>query len=205
MIRLLQSSWVTALTGTLLYLGVTAALIRPNQFTVPPPPLQPSMADVVDYAPSWKFRNPEFEQWIAEMKRERESMMLREQQLQDLQARLEAERQELMVVTQTVYQLQAEFDKNVVRIKDQEAENVKRQAKVMASMSPEAAAGLITEMSEDDATRILFTMKPDEASLIIEELSKTGRTGAKRAATITERLRRTLPAEFKPRPNASSQ
>jgi hypothetical protein len=122
MMRLLQSSWVTALAGALMYLGVTAALIDTTQFKLPPPP-QPTMEDVVDYAPSWKFRNPEFEQWISEMKRERDSLLLREQQLQDLQARLEAERQELMVVTQTVHQLQAEFDKNVVRIRDQEAEN----------------------------------------------------------------------------------
>jgi flagellar motility protein MotE (MotC chaperone) len=204
MIRLLQSSWMTALTGAAIYLGVTAALIiRPGQFKYTPPAPAYSVEEIANYEPSWKFRNPEFEQWVAEMKRERESMMLREQQLQDLQARLEAERQELMVVTQTVYQLQTEFDRNVIRIKEQEAENVKKQAKVMATMSPEAAAGLITEMSEDDATRIVFTMKPDEASPIIEALSTSGRAGSRRAAIITERLRRTLPPDFKPRPNAS--
>jgi flagellar motility protein MotE (MotC chaperone) len=205
MIRLLQSSWMTALLGCLIYLGVTVAVMNPKHVENLIPPPQTDSAEEHDYAPSWKFRNPEFEQWMGEMKREKESLELREQQLQDLQARLEAERHEMMVVTQTVFQLQAEFDRNVIRIKNQEAENVKRQAKVMAGMTPEAAAGLISEMSEDDATRIVFTMKPEEASQVIEALSAAGKAGSRRAVTITERLRRTLPSEFKARPSASNQ
>lgn len=198
MIRLIQSSWVTALIGGLLYLAVTAALIRPGHLKIAFPSPVEAVADTsANDLPSWKFHNPEFEQWISEMKREKESMALREQQLQDLEARLESERHELMVVTQTVFQLQSEFDRNVVRIKDQEFDNLKRQAKVMAGMSPEGAAGLLNEMSDEDATRILFTMKPDEASQVLEAMSKTGRAGAKRAATITEQLRRTLPPDTK--------
>jgi flagellar motility protein MotE (MotC chaperone) len=206
MIRTLQSSWVTALVGCLIYLAVTIVLLNPSHIQITVPAIQETaVANQSDDLPSWKFRNPEFEQWNAEMRREKESMALREQQLQDLQTRLESDRHELMVVTQTVYQLQSEFDRNVVRIKDQESENLKRQAKVMAAMSPEGAAGLINEMSDEDATRILFTMKPDEASQVLEAMSKTGHAGAKRAATITEQLRRTLPPDPNARQNISSK
>ena len=160
MIRVLQSPWLAALIGGLLYLGVTAALFRPGQFVRPP-----SMTAVAESLgadePSWKFRNPEFDQWVEEVRREKEALSLREQQLRELQARLNADRQELNSATQTVYQLQADFDRNVVRIKDQEIDNLKRQAKIISGMSPEGAAGLVNEMSEDDAVRVLFVMKAD--------------------------------------------
>ena len=184
MIRLLQSSWFTALIGCVVYLGVTVTLIHPEKFARLRAAITQVKNSPID-EPSWKFRNPEFDQWVEEVRRQREALGLREQQLQELQTRLETERQELNVATQTVCQLQAEFDKNVIRIKDQEVTNLKRQAKILSSMTPEGAAGLITDMTEDDAVRILVTMKADEASAILETLSKIGKPEAKRAAVLT--------------------
>jgi flagellar motility protein MotE (MotC chaperone) len=199
MIRLLQSSWMVALTGCILYLVTTAAVLGPTRFEGVSP-----MISAVRLSPgndpAWKFRNPEFDQWVEEIKREKAALELRAQQLNELQTRLQTERQELSLVTQTVSQLQAEFDQNVVRLKRQEIENVKRQAKVIASMSPEGAAAMLNEMTDDDFVRILFIMKTDEASLILDTLSKMGRAEAKRAAAITERMRRALP----PAPGAGS-
>ena len=182
------------LLGGLLFLATTAALLKPSQLPV---------VDTADSAgdikhagssePSWKFRNPEMDQWIEEIKREKEALNLREQQLKELETRLNAERQEMSVVTQAVSQMQADFDKNVVRLNAQDADNLKRQAKLLSSMSPEGAAATLTEMSDDDVVRILFTMKADDASLALDTLSKGGKDQAKRAATIVERMRRTLP------------
>lgn len=199
MIRILQSSWLTAVLGCVIYLGVTFALLSPNKFEGALAAQQ--KAEKVEKSanddPSWKFKNPEMEQWMNELKREKEALEERAQQLQELAVRLEAERKELTAVTQTVYQLQTEFDKNVIRIKDQEMENLKRQAKIFSNMSPEAIAALVNEMAEDEAVRILFVMKPDQVSAILEVLSKQGKTESKRAATITEKLRRTLPPDSK--------
>src|SRR5262245_38770851 len=192
MIRTLQSPWLAAFVGCVLYLSVLIGLIQPARFEA----VQAVLARQKKAAhnePSWAFRNPEFEQSLDEIRREREALALRSQQLQELQTRLDAERQELTTVTQTVYQLQAEFDRNVVRIKEQESENLKRQAKVLSGMSPEAAAGLINQMPEDEAVRILYTMKAEEASAVLEAMSKVGKPEAKPAATITERMRRALP------------
>lgn len=194
MIRVLQSSWVTALVGGLLYLGVTATLITPAQFDGFQLPSSEPTASAAD-DPSWKFRNPELEQWIAEIKHEKESLAEREQQLRQLEIRLAAERQELNSVTQTVFQLQAEFDRNVLRIHEQEAANLKRQARVFSGMPPNTVAGIIRDMTDDDATRVLFYMKPDEVSAILEILGKMGAVESRRAAAISERTRRTLPPE----------
>jgi|SRR5581483_5901399 len=199
MTRILQSPWGVAVVGALLYLAVVAGMITPSRFEGLRAALAEARKPPRD-VPSWEFRNPEFKQNLEEIRVQREELLLRAQQLQELQNRLDAERHELTVVTQTVYQLQTEFDRNVVRIKDQELENLKRQAKILSGMSPESAAGLLNEMPEDEAVRILFTMKPDEAAPVLEAFSKLGRIEAKRAAAITERMRRALPPDPQKKP-----
>jgi flagellar motility protein MotE (MotC chaperone) len=189
MVRFLQSPWMTMLLGGLLFFGTTAAVLNPAKFPVPIAAPDDDLK-AMNNEPSWKFRNPEMDQWIEEIKHEKEALDLREQQLKDLETRLNAERQEISAVTQTVSQLQTDFDKNVVRLNAQDADNLKRQAKLISAMSPEGAAATLNEMNDDDVVRILFTMKADDASLLLDALSKTQ---PKRAATIIERMRRTLP------------
>ena len=118
MIRLLQSAWLAALIGCIVYLGSMMAFIHPEKLQAARKASAEEKSTPSE-EPSWKFTNPEFDQWVQEIKRQRDAITLREQQLQELQTRLESERQELNTATQTVSQLQSEFDKNVIRIKDQ--------------------------------------------------------------------------------------
>jgi flagellar motility protein MotE (MotC chaperone) len=197
MIGWLRAPWFTALAGGLIYLAVTLALIRPSALRSGLPSIAPAPPAEPDEA-SWRFRNPEFDQWIEEIRREKDALAAREQQLQALERRVEADRQELAAATQIVCQLQAQFDRNVVRIRTQEVENLKRQAKVLASMSADGAASLINEMADDDAVRILYTLRPNDAGTILDTLSKTGPAEAKRAAQLAERMRLALPPESNP-------
>ena len=191
MTRILQSSWFAVLLGGLLYLAATVLVLQPAKFAGlrPAGPANRSADD----DPSWRFRNPEFNQWVAQIKEEKDTLALREQQLNELQSRLTSERQEIMTVTQTVAQMQADFDRNVIRFGAQETENVRRQAKLIAAMSPAGAAAMIAEMPDDDVVRILFTMKVDEASAILDTLSTRGKDDAKRAAILTVQLHQILP------------
>jgi flagellar motility protein MotE (MotC chaperone) len=192
MTRTLQSPWLVALVGGLLYLGTTLAILRPAQFAGVRLAAEPCDRSADD-DPSWRFRNPEFNQWVAQIKDEKDALALRAQQLTELQLRLNVERQEFSTVMRTVSQMQTNFDKNVIRFKAQETENVKRQAKLIAGMSPEGSAAMIKEMSDADVVRIVFTMKPDQASLLLDTLSKLGPTEAKRAAMLTVQLHQVLP------------
>jgi flagellar motility protein MotE (MotC chaperone) len=189
MSRILQSSWFVALAGCVLYLATTVAVLNPSKFAG----VQFANPDFsAEDDPSWKFRNPEFNQWVAQIKSEKENLDTREQHLNELQTRLNAELEELSTVTQTVAQLQANFDQNVIRFKAQESDNVKHQAKLISAMSPEGAVAMLNEMPDDEAVKILFTMKTDEASLILDALSKMGEPQAKRAAQLTQRLQQVL-------------
>jgi flagellar motility protein MotE (MotC chaperone) len=194
MTRWLTSGWVVVLTGGLIYFATTALLIRPAQFEAARALLAAATL-TPDNDPSWKFKNPEFEQWVAELKMEKNDLDTRSQQLQQLETRLAAQQQEFTTATQSVYKLQAEFDRNVIRIKSQELQNLGKQAKIIAGMSPEGAASLISQMADDDVVRLLATMKTDEASLVLDAMSKLGKTDAKRAADLTGRLRMVLPPD----------
>lgn len=191
MIARLQSPWVAALLGGLLYLATTAAVLLKAPWSGARQTGSERL--VIKPAPSWEFRNPEFEQWVAELKREREALAARQQELQDWQARLRAERMELAAITQAVAQLQAELDRNIIRFKAAEVENLKREAKVVAGMSPEGAAAMLREMPDARVVQVLSLMKPDTIGGILDALSKMGAAEAKRAAMLTDLLRRTMP------------
>lgn len=193
MTRILQSSWFVALASCLLYLATTAALLRPEQLAGARVSTKVSQSPNDD--PSWKFRNPEFDQWIEEIKSEKEALNVREQQLRELQTRLDAEHQEILTLTQEVHQLQMNFDKGVVRFKEQEADNLKKQTKLVSGMSPEGAAAMLSQMQDDDVVRLLFSLKTDQAGAILDNMSKAGPVEAKRAASLSLRLQKVLPPE----------
>lgn len=190
MTRFLQSGWFVMLFGSLLYLATTAIVLNPSKFAGAQF-MRPDYSAEDD--PSWRFRNPEFNEWVSQIQNEKEKLDLREQELDEWQTRLSTEAQEISTVTQMVSQLQANFDQNVVRFKAQETDNVKHQAKLIAAMSPEGAVAMFNQMSDDDVVRILYVMKPDDASAILDALSKMGDDQAKRAALLTERVHQVLP------------
>lgn len=139
--------------------------------------------------PSWNFNNPEADQLIAELKIEKKSVAMREKQLDELAARLQSERAELGQVTQSVRQLQSEFDKSVLRVKDEEVVNLKKLAKVYADMAPETAAAVLSEMDNEAIVRILLFLKENETAAILEALAKKGQAEARRTAELSEQVR----------------
>ena len=85
--------------------------------------------------------------------------------------------------------MQKEFDRNVVRVQEEEVLNLKKLAKVYATMSPAAVTTIFKEMEDDKIVKILAFLKESEAAPILEHLAKMGETEAKRAAALTERFR----------------
>jgi flagellar motility protein MotE (MotC chaperone) len=191
MMRLLQSSWLVSLTGCIVYLATTAVVLSSAKFESAGPDVETPLSANDD--PSWKFRNPDFDQWIEDLKNEKVALEARKLQLVEWETRLQAESQELSTVTQRVAQIQADFEKDVLRLRDEQIKNLKRQAKVMADMAPEAALAMLDQMPDDDAARVLSVMKNDQVVLMLGTMSKLGKAQTKRAVAITERMRRLLP------------
>ena len=162
------------------------------KFALPAPEDQVEVS--ADNDPSWHFHNPEFNQWLAQIKTEKESLDQREQHLNELQIRLNAERQEIMAVTQTVFQLQSDFDKNVVRFTADQVADARRQSKVVANMSPDGAAKMMVEMPDDQTLPVLFALKTDQSGAILDAMSQMGKFQAERAARLTMQMRKVLSA-----------
>jgi flagellar motility protein MotE (MotC chaperone) len=143
--------------------------------------------------PSWKFHNPDIDQWVSQMKDEREALAVREQNLKEWEARLAAESREISAVTQAVSRTQAEFDRRVLLFTEQQKDNVKKQLKVIADMTPDGAAAMLNEMPDDEVARLLYSMRADVSGAILDAMSKSGGAPAKRAAALTERIKDILP------------
>jgi flagellar motility protein MotE (MotC chaperone) len=193
MIRLLQSSWTASGLGLVLYLATMVVAWRP--YAQPPPDLGNEVPRPA--GPSWAYQNPEADLLIAELKKEKEALAAKEKDLNDLASRLQTERAELNQLTQMVHQVQAEFDRNVIRVRDQESANLKRLAKMYSTMTPDGAAAVFKALDDSTLVKVLTCMKDTETAAILEVMARQGEAQAKRVAAISEHLRLSLAEENK--------
>lgn len=141
----------------------------------------------------WDQNNPEVDLLVAELRKEKEGLKKREDLLKDLEIRLGAERAEINAITQRVHQMQLEFDQHIVRVKEEEAANLKKLARLYATMTPEGAALILKEMEDSSVVKILMHMKETESAPLLEGIAMMGEMQARRAAGISEQLRRAIP------------
>jgi flagellar motility protein MotE (MotC chaperone) len=185
MTKLLTHSWISAPLGAVIYLLATVLF-----WEKPVPPSRQKVSDLVpSVGPSWDFNNPEADLLIAELKIEKQSVHQREQQLDDLATRLNTERAEVGQVIQSVRKLQEDFDKAVLRVKDDETANLKKLAKVYAAMTPETAASVLEQLDNDAIVKIMLYLKDGETAAILEAIAKKGDAEARRTAQISEQIR----------------
>jgi flagellar motility protein MotE (MotC chaperone) len=189
MIKLLTSNWTAALLGAVVYLLSSVAFWKPPVLPQSGGSRQQADSAAANPGASWDFINPEADQLIAELKVEKKSLEKKEQQLNDLSLRLAAERAEINQATQSVHLLQMDFDKNVVRVQEEETANLKKLAKVYSDMTPESAASIFSEMDDPSVIKIMVFMKETETAAILESMAKNGVPEAKRVAALSESLR----------------
>jgi flagellar motility protein MotE (MotC chaperone) len=187
MTKLLTSTWATISIGVIIYIGATMFFWKTPVATVVRAEHSQPVAHL--NGPSWNFINPEANQLIVELKEEKKAVEKREQELDELAVRLKSQRAELNQVTQAVYQAQMDFDKTVLRVKEEETTNLKKLAKVYSAMSPEGAANIFAEMDNETVVKIMLFMKEADTAAILENLGKKGATEAKRAVELSESLR----------------
>ena len=140
----------------------------------------------------WQRHNPEVDQLLKEIQNEREYLNKRATELRELETRLAAERAEINTITQRVAQLQAEFDQTIIRVKEEEAPNLKKLARLYAAMTPEGASAIMRELDDMVVVKVMSFMKEDQSAPLLDAMAMEGETQAKRAATIAEALRKTV-------------
>ena len=190
MTRLLQSAWSLACIGVLLFVATIFLTIRPHRFLKAASQVGSAALHATEKNSFLlEENNPEFNQLIAELKKEKATQAEHAQRLKELDLRLQSERAEMTNVTQTIHRLQKEFDQSVVRVREEETANLKKLAKTYAAMSPESAATILKEMTDDQIVKISVFMKEGDMALILEAFSKLGKDEPRRVALISERVR----------------
>lgn len=186
----LKSPAIAAAVGVVVYCLVTWLLLNPGAVAreaVVKKPEEESRR--MPFVPSWEYRNPEFDQMLAELKDEREALKIKARELADLKTRLDAEWQEISVATQMVAQLQADLDHTLVTVRQDELVNLKRLARLYTNMKPDSAARIIGELEETQAIRILSLMKESESAAVLESLAKQDAHDIKRVARLSSQVR----------------
>ena len=140
----------------------------------------------------WTETNPEVDLLLEELKREKVALDKKRELLAQLETRLVAERAEINTITQRVHQMQVEFDSHVVRVNEEETANLKKLAKVYANMTPEGASMILHELDDASIVKIFMFMKETESAPLLEALAQMGDLQAKRAAGISEQIRRSI-------------
>jgi flagellar motility protein MotE (MotC chaperone) len=183
--KILSNPWISAPIGAIVFLVATVLF-----WQKPVAPPTQKFAEIVSaMVPSWDFNNPEADQLISELKTEKKSVLVRKQELDDLATRLNTERAEVGQVIQAVRQLQADFDKAVMRVKDEETSNLKKLAKIYSSMTPDAAASVLAQLDNEAVVKIMLFLKDGETGAILEAMAKKGDLEARRTAQISEQIR----------------
>ena len=196
--KFLQSKLFAAVFGSLLFMFTTAFLATKGLGPGPQDANGHGTADRSGPQPnstgaSWTFFNPELDQVISELKSEREAVAAKDKQLNELAARLRAERAELDESLKSIKKLQQQVDRDVYRIKEDEAINLKKLAKIYNTMEPAGAAKILRELDDVIVVKILGLMKEAETGLILEAMARLGEPETKRAATLSENLRAATP------------
>lgn len=187
MLKKLQSPWVAILVGAISYMVTTVLCWKVPHNTQASG--EGGGTRRLESGPSWEFRNPEIDQLVAELKKEREMNSLRRMELDELASHLAAERGEIEQLMAKVEAKQREFDANVLKLKEEETVNLKKLAKVYAAMTPDGASGILKALDDEQIVRIFVFMKEAESAPILESLAKGGENEAKRAAKVSERIR----------------
>lgn len=185
--KLLQSPAAVLLLACVMFFGTMAGVMSGVHLGTVQPPEKETFSANDD--PSWRFHNPEIQEWIAQIKQERDSLAVREQHLKEWEAQLNAQSRELKMVTRAMSNIQQQFDQRVVQFTAAEADNAKKQVKVIAGMSSDGAAAMLGEMTDTDAVKLLFAMKNEIVSGILDAMSRQGPVEAKRAAKLAQKIK----------------
>ena len=216
LLPILQSKWLAAVLGGVIFLGMAGGLAVRAAKTLslksaPDAPSTPDALKANAAAAAWRFTNPELEELVRALREEKGALAHRREQLLALEARLQAERAELTALKKAVQQMQDEFDQRVtrtqaefdqsvarvrdefdhsiLRVRDEEVANLKKLAKTYAAMDATAAAAIMRELSDPVVVKIMLFMKETETAPVLELLARPNEQAAKRAALISERLR----------------
>jgi flagellar motility protein MotE (MotC chaperone) len=140
---------------------------------------------------TWDVWTVEIDNAAKELKEEKERLRKESDQLDLRAARLTAEREQIEKLRVDIDAMRTEITERLVEVKAGEMKNLRTLAQDYTNISPKAAVAIFRELDDVTAVKILSLMKPEIIGPIFEQMSLGGTEDAKRAATLSEKLRLT--------------
>lgn len=197
--KFLRSPLLATLLGTLL--GVAAGLGAfwqgAQAVIAHARALQAAKAAEGRPAKPWDFWTLEIDNLAGELRADRAVLDQREEALAAREARLEAEAAELARVRQELEALRTSIAERVYEIQQAEEKNLKNLALTYSNLTPKAALAILNQLDEPTVVKLLALMKPEVSAALFEQMGQAALTDpqmARRAATLSERLRLLRPA-----------
>lgn len=179
MLKMLQSVWMTAVIGALVFVGTLYLSWKkmPVPQAVTKAEEEPEEKDT-SYALA---ANVDLEVLVADLNRRKTEIETKERTLQEWERQLISMSNSLAEFSVKVDGNIRKIEDNVVAIKKGEVKALQKSSKLMESMEPDSAANLLLTEPPDTAAKYLSFMKDDKITGILEAMRKTGDAGAKRA------------------------
>lgn len=197
--KFLRSPLLATLLGTLL--GVAAGLGAfwqgAQAVIAHARALQAAKAAEGRPAKPWDFWTLEIDNLAGELRADRAALDQREEALAAREARLDAEAAELARVRQELEALRTSIAERVYEIQQAEEKNLKNLALTYSNLTPKAALAILNQLDEPTVVKLLALMKPEVSAALFEQMGQAALTDpqmARRAATLSERLRLLRPA-----------
>ncbi len=140
----------------------------------------------------WGFAS----EYITQLERELHEriMMLdaREEELNAYEARLGTDRAEIEDIKAQVELMREHLLEGVVKLEMDEVDNLKRLAKIYATLTPDATVNIFRDLDDATVVKILFFMKSDTVGAVLQEMATANGGVAdqvRRAAKISDMLR----------------
>jgi len=142
--------------------------------------------------------DPEMERALAELKAEKQKWDARSKLIEKKEQALSehekavaaAEKQVAAMREQLEQDFKREFKARVIEIHEAEKKNLKRLSKIYGQMKPDDAARLVKALEDETVVKILSLMKERQAGMVLAAYARTNETDAKRAAEISEMMRK---------------
>lgn len=145
-----------------------------------------------DHFVYWTFHTQELQQLIDALNKKGAELDSKQQELEGWQSQLQKEKASLDETRNQIEGLKNGISSLIVSSRADEAKNLKTLSATYAAMEPNAVVGIMSEMEENTAVKILALMKPDTVGPIFEAMTRLpGQEGQMRAriARLSEKLR----------------
>jgi hypothetical protein len=188
MLKMLQSVWMTAVIGALVFVGTLYLSWRkmpvPAAATTAPVEEDDEVKDHDYVLP----KGIDLDVLVADLNRRKGEIETKERTLQEWERQLISMSNSLSEFKGRVDIILTNVEKDIVTIKEKDLAGLKKSSKLMEGMEPDSAANLLLAETSDTAAKYLSFMKDEKISGILEAMRKTGDAGAKRANELFRKV-----------------